>query len=95
MSVLVTTEVIITSFDGKDVEEPVKVFVGETYLRVVKTKIVLGITLDNKLSFKEHIQRKTKEGFGALKSLDTFAQGHRSCSQSVHMKLSYHLVFLW
>ena len=40
---------------------------GEKLLKVVKTKKVLGITLDNKLSFRDHIQEKTKSGFGALR----------------------------
>ena len=78
---------MIISFDGKDMDEPVKVYIGEKLVKVVKTKKVLGITLDNKLSFKEHIQEKTKSGFGALRSLDTFVQGHRGCSQSVYMRL--------
>ena len=92
MSVLDKTEMMIISFDGKDVDEPVRIYMGEKLLKVVKTKKVLGITLDNKLSFKDHIQEKTKSGFGALRSLDSFVQGHRGCSQSVYMRLYRSLV---
>ena len=49
MSVLHKTEVMIISFDGKDVDEPVRIYMGEKLLKVVETKKVLGITLDNKL----------------------------------------------
>ena len=63
---------MIISFDGKEVEEQVRVYMGEKLLKVVKTKKVLGITLDNKLSFRGHIQEKTKSGFGALRSIDSF-----------------------
>ena len=48
-------------------DEPVRIYMGEKLLKVVKTKKVLGITLDNKLSFRDHIQEKTKSGFGALR----------------------------
>ena len=92
MSVLDKTEVMIISFDGKEVEEQVRVYMGEKLLKVVKTKKVLGITLDNKLSFRGHIQEKTKSGFGALRSIDSFVQGHRGCSQSVYMRLYRSLV---
>ena len=56
-------------------------------MKVEKTEKVLGITLENKLSFRDHIQEKTKSGFGAHRSLDTFVQGHRGCSQSVYIRL--------
>ena len=78
MSVLDKTELKIIPFDGKDVEKSVKVYIGETLLKVVKTKKVFDITLDNKLTFMDHIQKKTKSGFGALRNLDTFEQGYRS-----------------
>ena len=38
MSILDKTEVMIISFDGKDVDEPVKVYIGENLVKVVKTK---------------------------------------------------------
>ena len=61
-------------------------------MKVKKTEKVLGITLENKLSFRDHIQEKTKSGFGAHRSLDTFVQGHRGCSQLVYMRLYRSLV---
>ena len=48
MSVLDKTEVMIIFFNGKDVDEPDGIYMGEKLLKVVKTKKVLGITLDNK-----------------------------------------------
>ena len=39
MSVLDKTEVMIISFDGKEVEEQVRVYMGEKLLKVVKTKL--------------------------------------------------------
>ena len=86
------TEVMAVPFDGKELDEPVRVYMGGELLKVVKTKKILGITLDDKLSFKEHIQEKTKAGFGALRSLDSFVQGHRGCSQLVYMRLYRSLV---
>ena len=58
----------------------------------MKTEKLLGITLENKLSFRDHI-KKTKSGFGAHRSLDTFVQGHRGCSQLVYTRL-YRLLVL-
>ena len=58
MSVLDKTEVMIISSDGKDMDEPVRIYMSEKLLKVVKTKKVLGITFDNKLSFRDHIQGK-------------------------------------
>ena len=92
MSVLDKTEVIINSFDGKYVDEPVRIYMGEKILKVVKTKKVLGITFDNKFSFRDHIQEKPKSGFGAHRSLESFEQSHRGCSPSVYMRLYRSLV---
>ena len=86
------TEVMAVPFDGKELDEPIRVYMGGELLKVVKTKKILGITLDDKLSFKEHIQEKTKAGFGALRSIDSFVQGHRGCSPSVYMRLYRSLV---
>ena len=63
MSVLDKTGVMNIHFSGKDVEEPFKVYIGEKLLKVVKTKKMLGITFDNKLSFKDYIQEKNKSRF--------------------------------
>ena len=48
--------------------------------------------MDNKLSFKDHIQGETKSEFGVLRSLDTFVHGHRGGSQSVYSRLYRSLV---
>ena len=38
MSALDKTEVMIISFDGKEMEEQIRVYMGEKLLKVVKTK---------------------------------------------------------
>ena len=61
-------------------------------LKTVKSKRILGITVDDKLSFHEHIANKTKSAFSALRGIDEFVQGQRGCSQSVYMRLYKALV---
>ena len=65
---------------------------GGEKLKVTGSKKVLGVVLDSLLNFKDHIQEKTKAGFAALRSLDSFVVGHRECSQSVYMRLFKALV---
>ena len=55
-------------------------------LKTVKSKKILDITVDDKLSFLEHIASKTKSAFSALRGIDEFFQGQRGCSQSVYMR---------
>ena len=64
---------------------------GGITLKRAKSKKILGIVVDDKLSFHEHIKQKTSAGFKALKGLDIFVNGVRGCSQSTYMKL-YSLV---
>ena len=86
------TEVLVFPYGGKQPEETVSVKYGEELLKVTTSKKVLGIVLDNCLNFKEHIQEKTKAGFAALRSIDSFIVGQRGCSQSVYMRLYRALV---
>ncbi|MCW4261357.1 MAG: reverse transcriptase domain-containing protein [Candidatus Thiodiazotropha endolucinida] len=86
------TEVLIIMWDGKKPEMPLKVYFGGVLLKIVNTKKILGITLDKNMTFKDHIQERTKAGFGALRSLDSFVQGQRGCKQSVFMRLYKSLV---
>ena len=81
------TEVLVFPYDGKQPEETVSVKYGEELLKVTNSKKVLGIVLDSCLNFKEHIQEKTKAGFAALRSIDSFIVSQRGCSQSVYMRL--------
>ena len=64
----------------------------EKYSKQLKTKKILGITVDDKLSFHEHIASKTKSAFSALRGIGEFVQGQRRCSQSVYMRLYKALV---
>ena len=56
-------------------------------LKRTKSKKILGIIVDDKLSFQEHVASKTKSAFSALKGVDRFVQGQKGCSQSVYMRL--------
>ena len=72
--------------------EDVKVEYGGEKLKPTKSKKILGIIVDEKLTFKEHIASKTKSAFSALKGIDRFVQGQRGCSQSVYLRLYKALV---
>ncbi|MEW8546767.1 MAG: reverse transcriptase domain-containing protein [Candidatus Thiodiazotropha sp.] len=86
------TEVMVFTHNGKIPEEQANVKYGGETLKVTDSKKILGIVLDNNLNFKNHIQEKTKAGFSALRSLDSFVQGQRGCSQSLYMRLYRALV---
>ena len=82
------TEVMIFT-PGNDIVRPVEKN-AEYDLKVFKTiksKKILGITVDDKLSFHEHIASKAKSAFSALRGIDEFVQGQRGCSQSVYIRL--------
>lgn len=78
--------------NGKEPDEPVSVKFGAEELKIVNSKKILGIVLDNTLSFNDHIHQKAQAGFSALRGLDSFVQGQRGCSQSIYMKLYKALV---
>ena len=59
-------------------------------LKTVKSTKILGITVDDKLSFHEHIASKTNSAFSALRGIDEFVQGQRGCSQSVYIGFTKH-----
>ena len=82
------TEVMIFT-PGNEIVRPVekKVEYDGKILKTVKSKKILGITVDDKLFFHEHIANKTKSAFSALRGIDGFVQGQRGCSQSVYMRL--------
>ena len=87
------TEVMIFTPGNEIVRlEEKKVEYDGKILRTVKSKEILGITVDDKLSFHEHIASKTKSAFSALTGTDEFVQGQRGCSQSVYMWLYKALV---
>ena len=58
--------------DGKEPTNMIDIKLGEEKLKVVKSKKVLGVVIDNQLNFHEHVQERerVKSGFSALKSID-------------------------
>ena len=62
-------KVVITP-DGKEPNNMVDIKLGEEKMKVVKSKKVLGVVIDNQLNFHEHIRVKAE--FKALESLDNF-----------------------
>ena len=87
------TEVILFTPGNESVDDnEVKVKFGGETLRVSKSKKVLGVIIDDKLNFSEHIAQKTKSAFIALRGIDRFVQSHRGCSQSTYMRLYKSLV---
>ena len=88
-----TDVMIFTPGVGDEVkDEEIDVKMGGMKLKRAKSKKILGIVVDDKLSFHEHIKQKTSAGFKALKGLDVFVNGVRGCSQSTYMKLYNSLV---
>ena len=86
------TVVFVVTPDGKERNAKTDITFGVEKLKVVKSKKVLGITVDSQLNFREHIQAKTKAGFRTLKWLDSFNRGNKNCSQSIYMRLYNALV---
>ena len=53
---------------------------------------VLGILLDQDLTFKAHIEEIAKASFRALNGLEIFSKDSRGCPQSIFMRLYKSLV---
>ena len=87
------TEVMVFTPGNENVKaEEVKVEYDGKLLKKTGSKKILGIIVDDKLSFQEHVASKTKSAFGVLKKVDTFVQGQKGCSQPVYMRLYRTLV---
>ena len=86
------TDVVVITPDGKEPTNMLDIKLGEEKLKVVKSKKVLGVVIDNQLDFHEHVQERVKAGFRALKCLDSFIKGHKGCCQSVFIRLYNALV---
>ena len=71
------TDVEVVTPYGKEASDMIDIKLGDEKLKVVKSKKVLGVVIDNQLNFHEQIQERVKAGFRALKSLDCFVKGHR------------------
>jgi len=61
-------------------------------LKITTNKKILGITVDDKLSFKQHNKEKLKQSFKALNSLDRFLGKTNGVSQTLYMRLYKALV---
>ena len=86
------TDVVVITPDGKEPTNMIDIKLGEETLKVVKSKKVLGVVIDNQLNFHEHVQERVKAGFRALKSLYSFMKDHKGCCQSVFIRLYNALV---
>ena len=86
------TDVVVVSPDGQEPSAMIDIKLGEEKLKVVKSKTILGVIIDNQLNFHEQIQERVRAGFRALKSLDTFVKEHKGCCQSVYLRLYNALV---
>ena len=62
------TEVMVLTWDGKEVSENVVVKYDGAVLKTTKVKKILGIALDSNPTLKEHIKEKTKAGLATLLS---------------------------
>ena len=86
------TEVIRVSPKGLQNNTRLKIMMNGTFLKEVPKKKVLGVTIDQDLSFKYHIQEKAKAGFKAFRGLEVFTEDFKGCCQSVFMRLYRALV---
>ena len=86
------TDVVVITPDGKEPTDMIDIKLGEEKVKVVKSKKVLGVAIDNQLNFLEHVQERVKAGFRALKSLDSFIKGLKGYCQSVFIRLYNALV---
>ena len=51
------TDVVVVTPDGKEASDMIDIKLGDEKLKVVKSKKVLGVVIDNQLNFHEQIQR--------------------------------------
>ena len=69
------TDVLISTPGGEEIKDnDVDVKMGGMKLKRVKSKKILGLVVDDKLTFHEHIKQKTSAAFRALKGLDVFCR---------------------
>ena len=61
-------------------------------LKTVKKKKMLGVVIDDELTFHQHISEKTKSGFKALNSITHFGHDRKGCSQEIFTRLYKALV---
>ncbi|XP_052783101.1 uncharacterized protein LOC128219333 [Mya arenaria] len=75
-----------------DIEPFKKLVYNNIPIELVQNKKLLGVTIDNNLSFNTHIHEKSMAGYRALKGLDCFTSKYRGCTQTTYMKLYKALV---
>ncbi|XP_045162028.2 uncharacterized protein LOC123526843 [Mercenaria mercenaria] len=78
--------------DIQSICEDISIELDNKRVEIVRSKKILGITLDDKLSFQEHIAVKTKSGYEALRNIDVFINQNAGCTQSNYMRLYKSLV---
>ena len=86
------TDVVVVTQDGQVPNNMIDIKLGDKKLKVVKSKKILGVIIDDQLNFRQQVQERVNAGFRALKGLDNFVKGHRGCCQSVYLRLYNALV---
>ena len=86
------TVVVVVTPDGQVPNNMIDIKLGDKILKVVKSKKILGVIIDNQLNFRQQVQERVNAGFRALKGLDSFVKGHKGCCQSVYLRLYNALV---
>ena len=86
------TEVLKISPKGSQDSRNVNVVMNGMFLKETPKKKVLGMLLDQDLTFKAHIEEKAKASYRALKGLEIFSKDFRGCPQSIFMRLYKSLV---
>ena len=86
------TEIMVVKPSKDAVECKEDIFLQGQILKKVKVKKVLGVYMDNELSFKDHIDNKVKSGFKALSSIKHFGNDKFGCNQDIFLQLYRSLV---
>ena len=86
------TDVVVVTPDGQVPNNMIDIKRGDKKLKVVKSKKILGVIIDDQLNFRQQVQERVNAGFRALKGLDSFVKGHKGCCQSVYLRLYNALV---
>ncbi|XP_053385699.1 uncharacterized protein LOC123536047 [Mercenaria mercenaria] len=86
-----TEVMIIKPNERYDIGDERVMLKNET-IKVVRQKKVLGIIIDDELSFYVHVDNRTRSGFKALRSISHFGNDKRGCDQEIFMRLYKTLV---
>ena len=86
------TDVVVVTPDGQVPANMIDIKLGDKKLKVVKSKMILGVIIDDQLNFRQQVQERVNVGFRALKGLYNFVKGHKGWCKSVYLRLYYALV---